>query len=462
MRVDKWPDHAQPSGSGSLSGAGRETAGAVDPGESPISGDALDTEPESGHRSEAAPESGDRGAWPDAAGRTAAWPTAGQDGARRRPQGAGEGRGPGSAEGSWFDKGRPAETAPAAETQVLPGSGPRADTWMTADPEAAAETRMLLGSAAETRLLPGSAAAAETQMLPGPVAAAETQVLPGASSVAAPGAPAGAGNGPVGTGPLRVQVEDPWETHDPHEVTVQLDAVSLRPGGTLGSAGPAGKEADRPVFVDESGRRSRRFRRLGMAIGLACAVYAVVIVVTLLSGNAAAPWVPVPVPGADDQPASKVKESPRQSDATSPSPETSGSPEAATDPSAPTVPSTDVNPPAGSTAVTGAPAVSGGTPAAPSNPAPSVSSTKKATPDRSVPPATGGNGSTPDPGPSSPEPGTSDPGQGPDPSPPGNSGGSGVTTNNNAGGAPKTNPVATGPAADRPGVTPNHSPENVL
>ncbi|MFF4759125.1 hypothetical protein [Streptomyces sp. NPDC001292] len=309
-------------------------------------------------------------------------------------------------------------------------------------------------------------------MLPGPAAAAETQVLPGVANAAAPGAPAGAGTDPfgpaysgpagtgqAGTGPLRVQVEDPWETHDPHEVTVQLDAVSLRPGGTLGSAGPAGKEADRPVFVDESGRRSRRFRRLGMVIGLACAVYAVVIVVTLMSGNAAAPWVPVRDPASDEQPAGKVRESPRQS-GTSPSADTSGLPEATTDPSAPTVPSAGVTPPAGSTAIPGAPAAPGGTPAASSHPAPSVTSTKKATPDRSVPPATGGNGSSPGTNPS-PDPAVSEPGQGPDPSPPGNSGGSGVTTN--AGGAATANPVATtGPAADRPGVTPDHSPENVL
>ncbi|MFF5983682.1 hypothetical protein ACFY78_33070 [Streptomyces olindensis] len=116
-----------------------------------------------------------------------------------------------------------------------------------------------------------------------------------------------------GTGP-RTTVRDPWRepeetdpsgpgrdaaahTHDPHEVTVQLDAVQLGDGfvrqvkeGT--GAGPAA--ADRPVFVDESGRRSRRFRRIGMVIALACGVYAVVIVATLLSGNSNAPWLPVP------------------------------------------------------------------------------------------------------------------------------------------------------------------------
>ncbi|MEU0453447.1 hypothetical protein ABZ322_10560 [Streptomyces sp. NPDC006129] len=97
--------------------------------------------------------------------------------------------------------------------------------------------------------------------------------------------PAGRTQGPAG------------HTHDPHEVTVQLDAVQLGDGflrqvkeGT--GVGPA--PADRPVFVDESGRRSRRFRRIGMVIALACGVYAVVIVATLLSGNSNAPWLPVP------------------------------------------------------------------------------------------------------------------------------------------------------------------------
>ncbi|NYV79035.1 hypothetical protein HW445_32605, partial [Streptomyces sp. UH6] len=99
----------------------------------------------------------------------------------------------------------------------------------------------------------------------------------------------------------------PWETadraghtHDPNEVTVQLDGVgreveeeleaaSASPGGAV-----LGEGADGPVFVDESGRRSRRYRRIGIGVGVACAVYAVVIVATLLSGNSHAPWMPVP------------------------------------------------------------------------------------------------------------------------------------------------------------------------
>ncbi|MFI6852572.1 hypothetical protein [Streptomyces sp. NPDC050416] len=106
----------------------------------------------------------------------------------------------------------------------------------------------------------------------------------------------------------RQAVRDPWQedadpvghvraghAHDPHEVTVQLDAVQLGDGFVRqAKEGTGAGTADRPVFVDESGRRSRRLRRIGIAIALACGVYAVVIVATVLSGNSNAPWLPVP------------------------------------------------------------------------------------------------------------------------------------------------------------------------
>ncbi|WP_345584882.1 hypothetical protein [Streptomyces prasinosporus] len=63
------------------------------------------------------------------------------------------------------------------------------------------------------------------------------------------------------------------------------------------------------MFVDESGRRVRLYRRIGLAVGLACAGYAVVMVATLLSGNSDAPWMPVP--GQQERPAGKVETSPR-------------------------------------------------------------------------------------------------------------------------------------------------------
>ena len=126
----------------------------------------------------------------------------------------------------------------------------------------------------------------------------------------------------------RSAVRDPWQeqeeaapsghapgaeaqTHDPHEVTVQLDAVQLGEGFLRQVKEGPGAEAvaDRPVFVDESGRRSRRYRRIGMAVALACGVYAVDIVATLQSGNSTAPWLPVP-PKEHNPPAGQVDSPP--------------------------------------------------------------------------------------------------------------------------------------------------------
>ncbi|MGW2383732.1 hypothetical protein [Streptomyces sp. NPDC001658] len=141
-------------------------------------------------------------------------------------------------------------------------------------------------------------------------------------------------------------VRDPWQesdasgsgqegavggtppAHDPHEVTVQLDNIGEQledllvrqaKGGGPGG-GPAGAQdgSDGPVFVDESGRRSRRFRRIGTAVGLACGTYAVVIVATLLSGNSNAAWLPVP--GQDEgKPAGKVDTPPLPAESAPPS-----------------------------------------------------------------------------------------------------------------------------------------------
>ncbi|WP_406436409.1 hypothetical protein OHB00_20845 [Streptomyces sp. NBC_00631] len=137
-------------------------------------------------------------------------------------------------------------------------------------------------------------------------------------------------------GPAHDPAHDP--VHDPDEVTVQNDVgvVRIHPTGPTRLIPPvpgvrpgAAEDADAsdtsetsdatrasdglvpvPVFVDASGRRSRRFRRLGTALGLVCAVYAVVIVITLLSGSSDAPWLPVPGQN-HDRPAGKVGDSPR-------------------------------------------------------------------------------------------------------------------------------------------------------
>ncbi|WP_320776344.1 hypothetical protein [Streptomyces sp. CRN 30] len=108
--------------------------------------------------------------------------------------------------------------------------------------------------------------------------------------------------------------EDTGHTHDPHEVTVQMDVVGPQMQDWLvqqAKGAPGGNDSEAaPVFVDESGRRAGWLRRLGILVGVACAVYAVVIVATLLSGNSDAPWVPVESQEGD-KPAGQVDSSPQ-------------------------------------------------------------------------------------------------------------------------------------------------------
>ncbi|MFJ8595581.1 hypothetical protein [Streptomyces sp. NPDC093598] len=165
-----------------------------------------------------------------------------------------------------------------------------------------------------------------TQVFPGRDVQATGHRLPGATEIlrGIPRQSEGEADSLAPEPGNRAPVRDPWQeqeepepsghgpdpdgqTHDPHEVTVQLDAVQLGDGFLRQVKEGPGAEAvaDRPVFVDESGRRSRRFRRIGMAVALSCGVYAVVIVATLMSGNSNAPWLPVPTK-EDNPPAGQV------------------------------------------------------------------------------------------------------------------------------------------------------------
>ncbi|MCL6736857.1 hypothetical protein [Streptomyces neyagawaensis] len=109
------------------------------------------------------------------------------------------------------------------------------------------------------------------------------------------------------------QPDQPGRNHDPHEVTVQLDGVGREldgPGRHPGKDPDKAGQPDGPVFVDESGRRRNRYRKLGIAVGTVCAAYAVVIVGTLVSGNSDAPWLPMPMQ-KDEAPADKVDTPPQ-------------------------------------------------------------------------------------------------------------------------------------------------------
>ncbi|MDR6979904.1 hypothetical protein J2X68_006641 [Streptomyces sp. 3330] len=244
------------------------------------------------------------------------------------------------------------------------------------------------------------------------------------------------------------ELRDPWgeepggadgEGSDPGEVTVQLD--SLKKGRSDGA------DADVPVFVDESGRRSRTFRRIGIVVAIACGAYAVVIVAALLSGNAGAPWLPVPVPGqADDKPAAgKVDSTAEPDESASPRP---GVPGGAV-PGAPGATAPASGAVSGKKGASKAPGTSGS--AAPSGGAstaarPSASGTTRPStgPTASVPSGSGPSSPVVAPPPSTPPPASSPAASPSAVSSPSPAGGASTTV---ADGPPEPVPAASSPAA---------------
>ncbi|WP_146207001.1 hypothetical protein [Streptomyces tirandamycinicus] len=103
-------------------------------------------------------------------------------------------------------------------------------------------------------------------------------------------------------------------THDPNEVTMQIDSVEFRRlhAARATSEAPPQDDADGPVFVDESGRRSKKFRRIGWVLALACAGYAVTLVVALIGGNSNAPSLLIP--GQAEDKADTAEETPGPSE----------------------------------------------------------------------------------------------------------------------------------------------------
>ncbi|WP_175647426.1 hypothetical protein [Streptomyces cyaneochromogenes] len=218
---------------------------------------------------------------------------------------------------------------------------------------------------------------------------------------------------------------DAGATHDPHEVTIQLDGVGLQLDNMLRAAKDApggGEGSDGPVFVDESGRRSRLYRRIGMAVGLACAVYAVVIVATLLSGNSHAPWLPVERP--KEQPAGQVDTPPLPAES-APQPSGTGSVSPGTSPTA-------------GTDATASPGADATTPGASTSADPGASADPKPTPTKTT--TNPGTNPTPDPEPTT-EPTIPDP----DPSPTDGGGPTEEPTDPATTGEPATGTVANGP-----------------
>ncbi|WP_326722745.1 hypothetical protein OHT59_28420 [Streptomyces sp. NBC_00243] len=256
--------------------------------------------------------------------------------------------------------------------------------------------------------------------------------------------------GPEHPGPIWEQ-DDPGHTHDPHEVTIQLDGAGRQLEDWLvqqaKDAPTAQDGSDGPVFVDESGRRSRRYRRLGVVVGLACAAYAVVILVTLLSGNSNAPWIPVPGQ-QEDQPAGQVDTSPLPAETVSPTGTGSASPGASATASDGTTPAPGANPTPDASGTAANPGTS-------TDPKPSTSATTSPDP---------GTSTTPDPDPeptatatNSPDPTPTDTATTPAPSDsPVTGGDSGAV----AEGVVEQNPVAI--IDPEPSTASSSSPENNL
>ncbi|MFI8201869.1 hypothetical protein [Streptomyces sp. NPDC085937] len=353
-----------------------------------------------------------------------------------------------------------------------------------------------------TQILPPSGTDDRTQMLPPPGTEDRTQVLPDTGGRPTPsgggdgfsafgGTPRPAGSraddaydserttalrvprppaspaGPAVPADTGTTVRDPWQedagadaTHDPHEVTVQLDAVQIGAGGVLSRTPGAGAAPEAaPVFVDESGRRNRLYRRIGLAVGLACAGYAVVMVATLLSGNSDAPWMPVP--GQEDKPAEQVETTPKPSAADpTPSAGTSLQPGSG----APSLGASDVPTPGASAPVAGG---TGGTVKQPDGGAPATTPAGRA----SSQPATGGTGggattNTPPAGGGGTTTQPSDPvtTEAPPPDPTATTGGGGEAGGtDNLAAPPADQPVAAEPAAGADAApAAAQSPENVL
>ncbi|NBM17124.1 hypothetical protein [Streptomyces sp. GC420] len=168
---------------------------------------------------------------------------------------------------------------------------------------------------------------------------------------------------------------NPHEATYADEMTIQLEGVGRTLGNLPPVPGGSPEGADGPVFVDESGNRRRKLRRVGIFFGVVFGCYAVVLVFSLLGGNASAPWLGIP--GQEEKNADTVEPAPSGSVPLSPGVTPSLSPGVT-----PTVSNGVTVTPSGS--------VAGSGPA-------TEKETKNPAPSKSTADGTGGTGSDPDP-----------------------------------------------------------------
>ncbi|MEV6166010.1 hypothetical protein AB0L71_29675 [Streptomyces sp. NPDC052052] len=195
-------------------------------------------------------------------------------------------------------------------------------------------------------------------------------------------------------------------THEPNEVTVQRDGLG-RQLSELAVQPSTSEGADGPVFVDESGRRGKKLRRLGWGLAAVCACYGVTLTVALIGGSSSAPWLPLSGPEKHKD-ADVVQVSPAPTGSTGAQPLPDRAVAGRTTTTGPTTPGgtatpagrTTVSAPAGPSrsAVSSAPAVPPPTPstgggrtpsAAPTTPAPSADTTATPSAGASTPPVDG-------------------------------------------------------------------------
>lgn len=189
-------------------------------------------------------------------------------------------------------------------------------------------------------------------------------------------------------------------THEPNDVTIQLDGLGRQLAELPGEPVPAGG-SDGPVFVDESGRRSKTYRRLGWVVAALCAAYAVTLVFAVLGGNSTAPWLPL----------SGQKEEAKAEEA-----------EVRPAPSDSAEPSDDLDPAPGATGPSGTPESGASGPAEPTAtsvtvPAGSGGRTPSASTSVTPPGTTGGGATQPAATSSAPKPPVSTPPPSPEPEP---------------------------------------------
>ncbi|AEN10328.1 hypothetical protein K373_05285 [Streptomyces sp. DvalAA-21] len=99
-------------------------------------------------------------------------------------------------------------------------------------------------------------------------------------------------------------------THEPNDATIRLDGLGRQLADLPVQPSPP-DPAEGPVFVDESGRRSKTYRRLGWFLATICAVYAATLVLAVLGGNSSAPWLPIS--GQEEKQADEVEVRPAPS-----------------------------------------------------------------------------------------------------------------------------------------------------